>query len=146
LIRIRARYSLAMTYTMRGLHAAAIQHYEEALKLFVNIENDEELANVYQGLCYANWRWGKLIDAHQAGSNALRLYEKGASHNQGGEGNMHNLLGKICMQLGDYKEASDHYTEALAIATALNYLKMVTINCIALAELRLAEERLEEAK
>lgn len=59
---------------------------------------------------------------------------------------MHNLLGRICFQLGEYREATDHYMEALSIATIDNHQMMKMVNFSALADLRLAENRLDEAK
>src|SRR5437764_14089629 len=56
------------------------------------------------------------------------------------------MLGYIYLKLGDYRAASDHYTEALSLAASLNGHKMIMINCASLAEVRLAEGRLEEAK
>ena len=48
--RIRAHYSLALTYNMRGLFPTALEHYEKALHLFLYEDNDEEHANIYHGL------------------------------------------------------------------------------------------------
>ena len=62
------------------------------------------------------------------------------------EGVTHNLLGHISTQLGDYRQASDHFTEALAVATSGESTRMIMVNCAALANLRLTEGRLEEAK
>lgn len=142
--QIRARYSLAMTYSKRGFYSTAIHHYEEALLLFLYIKNDEELAHIYHGLCDTLRRWEKLVDAKLAGENALLLYEKLADRHR--EGQMHNLLGHICQGLGDYTEASSHYTEAMTIANSSGCLRMVMANYTALADLCLTEGCLEEAK
>ena len=141
--KLKARYGLAMTYLMRGLHAAAIQHYELALGL-CPIDNDEEMGNIYYGLCQAYVGSGNLINAKLAGEKALELHERCADRHL--EGLDHNMLGHIYLKLGDYRAASDHYTEALSLAASLNGHKMIMINCASLAEVRLAEGRLEEAK
>jgi tetratricopeptide (TPR) repeat protein len=59
---------------------------------------------------------------------------------------MHNVLGRIRFLLNDFQKAADHYTESLAIATTYQGSTLVMINCAGLAELRLAEGRLEEAR
>lgn len=142
--KLKARYGLAMTYLMRGLHTVAIQHYELALGLCLYIDNDEEIGNIYYGLCQAYVGLGNLVNAQLAGEKALALYER--STNRHLEGLAHNMLGHIYLKLGDYRAASDHYTEALSLAASLNGHKMIMINCASLAEVRLAEGRVEEAK
>jgi len=141
--KLKARYGLAMTYLMRGLHAAAIQHYELALGL-CPIDDDEEMGHIYYGLCQAYVGSGNLTNAQLAGEKALKLYEQCADRYL--EGLAHNMLGYIYLKLGDYRAASDHYTEALSLAASHNGHKMVMINCASLAEVRLAEGRLEEAR
>src|ERR1051326_626237 len=144
LVQVKARYGLAMTHVMRGLHAAAIQHYDLALKLCLYIDDDEIMGNIYYGLSDAYRRSGNLIEAQLAGEKALELYERGGDQHR--EGITHNLLGHISTQLGDYRQASDHFTEALAVATSSESMKMIMVNCAALANLRLVEGRLDEAK
>jgi tetratricopeptide (TPR) repeat protein len=129
---------------MRGLYPAAIQHYEEALRLFLYVDNDDELAHIYYGVCDTYRKAGQLREAQLAGEKALHLYERTENHPL--EGRMHNQLGKIAFLLGHFKKAADHYTEALAIAVSSGGVQMAMLNCAALAELRLAESRLEEAK
>ena len=138
--KLKARYGLAMTYLMRGLYAAAIQHYELALGLCLYIDDDEEIGNIYYGLCQTYLRSGNLINAQLAAVKALELYERCADRHM--EGLAHNMLGYIYLQLGDYREASDHYTEALSIAASQSNAKMVMINCASLADVRLTEGRL----
>ena len=62
------------------------------------------------------------------------------------EGRIHNVLGRICYQLREYREATDHYMESLSIATLENSQNTKMVNFAALADLRLAENRLEEAQ
>ncbi len=144
LTQIKARYGLAMTCVMRGLYPAAIQHYELAIDLCDHIDDDVEIGNIYCGLCEAYRRAGNFIKAQLAGEKALTLFEgSGDIYRQG---LMHNYLGRISLQLGDYRAASDHYTEALALAISDRSDRMMMVNCAALADLRLVEERLEEAR
>jgi len=144
LVRVRAHYSLAMSYMMRGLYDAAIQQYHEAVHHFLYIDDDEELGNIYYGLSDTYRLLGKLEDAQLAGERALQLYEKAGKFVR--EGVTHNLLGHIALENKNYRVASDHFTQALAIGNAHSGSMMAMMNCAALAEVRLAEGRLDEAK
>jgi len=143
-IRIKARYSLGMTCIERGLYNAAIRHYEDALRLCRHYENEEELAHIYHGLCAAYRHVGDFSRATVAGQEALRLYGQQSKREM--EARVHQLMGRISFLLGDFREASDHYTESLAIATGYNGPTMAMLNCVALADVRMAEGRLEEAR
>jgi tetratricopeptide (TPR) repeat protein len=143
-VRIKARYSLGMTCIVSGFYALAIQHYEEALRLCKNDPDHEDLPHIYYGLCDANRHLGKFEAAYTYGVKALELYEKRGMRIM--EGRMHNVLGRICYQLREYHEATDHYMESLSIATLDNNQNMKMVNFSALADLRLAENRLEEAQ
>ena len=144
IVRVKAHYSLAMSFMMRGLYSTAIQQYHDALHHFLYIDNDEELGKIHYGLSYTYRPLGKLEDARLAGERALELYVKAANH--GMEGVTHSLLGRIALENKDYRVASDHYTEALAISNAYAGTTMAMLNCTALADVRLAEGRLDEAK
>jgi tetratricopeptide (TPR) repeat protein len=143
-VRIKARYSLGMTCIVSGFYALAIQHYEEALRLCKNDPDHEDLPHIYYGLCDANRHLGKFEAAYTYGVKALELYEKRGMRIM--EGRMHNVLGRICYQLREYHEATDHYMESLSIATLDNNQNMKMVNFSALADLRLSENRLEEAQ
>src|SRR5713101_7218414 len=143
-VRIKARYSLGMTCIMSGFYAMAIQHYEEALCLCKNIPDHEDLPEIYYGLCDANRLLGKFDRSYTFGVKALELYEKRGMRIM--EGRMQNVLGRICYQIREYDEAADHYLESLSIATLDNNQKMKMVNFTALADLRLAENRQEEAQ
>jgi tetratricopeptide (TPR) repeat protein len=142
-VRIKARYSLGMTCIMSGFYALAIQHYEEALRLCKFDPEHEDLPHIYYGLCDANRHMGKFEVAYKYGVMALELYEKRGMRSM--EGRMHNVLGRIGYQLREYNEATDHYMESLSIATLDNSQSIKMENFVALADLRLAENRLEEA-
>ena len=143
-VRIKARYSLGMTYIASGFYALAIQHYEEALRLCKDDPNHEDLPDMYYGLCDAYRHLGKFEIAYTYGVKALELYEKRGKRSM--EGRIHNVLGRICYQMREYREATDHYMECLSIATLENNQVMKMVNFTALADLRLAEYRLEEAQ
>lgn len=144
LTRVRAHYSLGMTYMMRGLYPTAIQQYNEAVQHFLHIEDDEELGNIYYGLSQTNLNMGKLEEARFAGKRALDLYKQAGQVNM--EGTTHNLLGHIALKNQDFQTASDHFTQALAISKTHTGPMRTMMNCAALAEVRLAENRLDEAK
>jgi tetratricopeptide (TPR) repeat protein len=144
MIRVKAHYSLAMALMMRGLYQAAIQQYNEAVHHFLYIEDDEELGNIYYGLAATYQQMGKLEEARFAGERALELYTRAGKFNR--EGITHNLLGHIALDARDYRVASDHFTQALAISKTHTGPMRAMMNCAALAEVRLAEDRLDEAK
>ena len=143
-VRIKARYSLGMTCSISGFYAMAIQHYEEALRLCQNNPDQEDLPEIYYGLCDANRLLGKFESAYTFGVKALELYEKRGMRTM--EARAQNMLGRICYQIRQYDEAADHYLESLSIATLDNNQKMKMVNFTALADLRLAENRQEEAQ
>jgi len=142
--RIRAHYSLALTYNMRSLFPTALQHYEKALHLFLYEDNDEELANIYYGLCDTYRKMGQLREAQLAGEKALKLYER--TSNRSLEGRMRNQLGSVALLQDRFMEAGVYFTEALAIAASMDSFQMVMVNCIALAKLRMAEGQVAEAR
>ncbi len=144
LIRVKAHYSLAMAYMMRGLYPAAIQQYNEAVHYFPHIEEDEELGNIYYGLSQTHLYMGELEEAQLAGERALELYKQAGQFNM--EGTTHNLLGHIALENKNFQAASDHFTQALAISKTHAGPMRTMMNCAAIAEVRLAENRLDEAK
>ena len=143
-VRIKARHSLGKICIMSGFYVMAIQHYEEALQLCKTNPEHEDLPEIYYGLCDANRLLGKFESAYTYGIKALELYEKRGMRTL--EGRVQNVLGRICYQMREYNEAADHYLESLSIATLDDNQKTKLVNFIALADLRLAEDRLEEAQ
>jgi tetratricopeptide (TPR) repeat protein len=59
---------------------------------------------------------------------------------------MYNLLARIAFHLGDYQAATELYLESLSLAVLEDRMSMKMLNFIALADVRLAENRLEEAQ
>ena len=143
-VRIKANYALGMTCIMNGCYAMAIQHYEEALRLCKNDLDLEDLPDTYYGLSDAYRLLGNFVRAYNYAKMALGLYERRGERRK--EERIRNLLGRICFQMGQYREATDHYMEALSIATLENSQTMQIINFTAMADVRLAENRLDEAK
>jgi tetratricopeptide (TPR) repeat protein len=143
-VRIKARHSLGMACILSGLYAMAIQHYEEALHLCKHYPEYENLPEIYYGLCEANRLLEKFDSAYTHGIKALELCEKRGMRDM--EGRIQYMLGQICYQMHDYNEAADHYLKSLSIATQSNNPQMRMGNFTALADLRLAEDSLEEAQ
>jgi tetratricopeptide (TPR) repeat protein len=143
-VRIKAHHSLGMICTLSGFYVMAIKHYEDALLLCKNIPEHEDLPEIYYGLCDANRLLGKFESAYTYGVKALELYDNKGMRNM--EGRIQNLLGRICYQMREYNESADRYLESLSIATLDNNQELKMVNFTALADLRLAEDRLEEAQ
>ena len=143
-VRIKALYSLGLSCMMSGFYVMAIKQYEEALQLCKNTPEHENFPDIYYGLCNANHLQGNYEDAYTYGIKALTLYEDRGIRDK--QGQVQNLLGRICYQIREYDEAAGHYLESLSIATQDDNQEIKLVNFTALADLRLAEERLVEAQ
>ena len=138
--------------TEQALRIEPVRHFPDLLMVEQSGHEDldgafkplEDVADIYYGLADAYRLSGKFEQAYIYGKMALRLYEKRSLRYW--EGRMHNVLGRICFQMGQSQDAGDHYMEALSAATLDNTPGMMMLNFAALADLRLAEGRLEEAK
>jgi len=163
-VQIKAQCALGRTGIVNGLYAVAQQHYENALSLCKNDPDNEDLPDIYYGLCEAHRLLGNFERAYTYGKMALALYEtrnvtlsrsniilsasEEASEGPGrrNEGYIQNLLGRICLQMGKYSEANNHYRKGLSVAATNNDQAMKMVNFTALADLYLAQNRLDEAK
>ena len=147
-IRIKALYSLAMTCIIAGLYALAIQHYQEALKVCAKEKLQEQLkrdiADIHYGLADVYRLTGDFGRARTYGLMALQMYED--LHDRYLMCRMYNLLGRIAFNLGEHQVAAEHIMESLSLATLENEVGMKMINFIAMADIRLAEMRLDEAQ
>lgn len=143
-VRIRARYGLGTAYTQTGFYAVALTHYGDALRLCGEGSEHSELPHIYYGLCDAHRHVGNFELAFDYGKKALQLYI--ARSDKAMEGRMRNLLGRICYQMRDFHDASYYYTEALALAMSVSSPALIMNNFTALADVRLAEGLLEEAR
>ena len=142
---VKACYGMATAQVMRGMYADALQGYNDAIKHSFSLEDNEERGNIYYGLAYLYRRMGNQVDARLAAKEALKFFQRSMSDDsQFMLVVTHNLLGKIALLLGDSREAMDHYALALAMGTKAD-TKMYVLNCSGLAELRVAEERFDEA-
>ena len=142
---VKACYGMATAQLMRGQYTDALQGYTDAVKHSFSLEDDEERGNIYYGLAYLSRRMGNLVDARLAALDALKFYQRSMSdHSELMVGTTHNLLGKIALSMGDYEEAKDHYTLALAMGRKSS-TTMYVLNCSGLAEVRMAEKRFDEA-
>ncbi len=143
-LRIEARYNLAMTYVMRGSYSVAIQHYNDALRLCRHFELNEALPNIYYGLSEAYRCMGNFTKAHEFGREALRIYQERGDEPL--QGRMYAILGRISLLLGDYDAAANYYHTSCALAVSNNRPKMIMLNYASLAEVYVAQERMDEAK
>ncbi|GAC1424422.1 MAG: hypothetical protein PVS3B3_04070 [Ktedonobacteraceae bacterium] len=143
-IRIEARYNLAMTYIMRGSYVVAIQHYDEALRLCRHYELNEALPAIYYGLSEAYRCLGNFTKAHEAGREALRIYQERGDEPL--QSRIYTMLGRISLLLGDYDAALNYYTRSYTLAVSNTRYKMVMISCTALAEVYAEQGRMSEAK
>jgi tetratricopeptide (TPR) repeat protein len=143
-VRIRARYGLGTAYTQTGFYAVALTHYKDALNLCGEDSGHTSLPDIYYGFCDTYRRLGNFDDAIKYGKKALQIYvDLNVKHM---EGRIRALLGRISFQQRDYQAASYYLTEALALATATNRPGVIITNLTALADVRLAEGLLDEAR
>jgi tetratricopeptide (TPR) repeat protein len=126
------------------LKTACVQHHEEALRLCRHYGKDEYLPDILYGLCEAYRLSKDYVKAYTTGQEALRLYQDRMDQKM--EARMHNNLGHLCRLLGNYNEAAEHLTDSLAIAASFQESTIAMLDCAALAELRLAQGRLPDAK
>ncbi len=143
-IRIEARYSLAMTYVMRGSYAVAIRHYDDALRLCRHYELNEALPNIYYGLSEAYRCLGNFPQAHEAARKALHLYQERGDEPL--QARIYVILGRISLLLGDYEATVNYYTLSYTLAVSNNKQKIMMVSCTALAEAYAEQGDMQEAK
>lgn len=147
-LRIKALCGLAVTCIMAGLHAVAVQHYQEALKVCAKEKLEQQLksdlADIHHGLAEAYRQLGEFERARTHGRMALQMYED--LTNRYLVCRMYNVLGRIAFQLGDHQGAAELFMESLSLAALEEKIGMQMLNFIAMADVRLAENRLDEAR
>lgn len=143
-LRMQANYAMGISYYKRGLYAAALQHYEEALRLSLETGNDEQLANIYASLCDTYRLAGQLESARQAGEKALERYQRDG--NRDAEERVYRLLGQVAFLQGDSQQAGQHFTRALTLATSMHNPPMAMLDCKALTRLAIAQGNFSEAR
>lgn len=142
-LRLRALLGLALVHTLTGYHSSAIKYYTEALRVCGEDSRCEQLPDIYYGLCDAYRHQGQFERALDYGEKALKLYmERG---NKQLECQVRSILGRVYYQMRDFASSNSYYTESLALAMSVGSETMTLNNYTALADLRLAEERPEEA-
>ncbi len=143
-LRIEARYSLAMTYVMRGSYAVALQHYEDALRLCRHYELHEALPDIYYGMSEAYRCSGNFTKAHEVGHEALRIYQERGDELL--QSRIYILLGRISLLLGDYDATLNYYSASYRLAVSNTNHKMIMISCTALGEVYAELGNIDEAR
>lgn len=146
-LRIKALSGQAMTCIIAGLNAVAIQHYQEALKVCakekLQMELKRDIADIHYGLAEAYRLTGDFLNARTHGRMALQMYEDLPDRYY--VCRVYNVLGRIAYQLGEHQSAAELYMESLSLAVLEDKVGMKMLNFIAMADVRLAENRLDEA-
>lgn len=143
-VQIQALLGFAMTCIPLGLFPSAIEYYEKAVQVSTKEKLTDDLSHIYYGLADAHRQAGHFGEGYRYGKMALKMYQEKGNHYH--ECRMLNLLGRIALHLGDYHASADYYTDSLSIATVDNYAGMQLINFVAMGDLRLDENRFEEAR
>jgi tetratricopeptide (TPR) repeat protein len=147
-VRIKALRGQAMICIASGLNAVAIQHYQEALKVCakekLQLELKRDIADIHYGLADAYRQSGDFGRARTHGRMALQMYED--LPDRYFVCRVYNLLGRIAFQLGEHQVAAEYIMESLSLAVLEDKVGMKMINFVAMADVRLAEQRLDEAQ
>jgi tetratricopeptide (TPR) repeat protein len=147
-VRIKALRGQAMICIASGLNAVAIQHYQEALKVCakekLQLELKRDIADIHYGLADAYRQSGDFGRARTHGRMALQMYED--LPDRYFVCRVYNMLGRIAFQLGEHQVAAEHIMESLSLAVLEDKVGMKMINFVAMADVRLAEKRLDEAQ
>ena len=144
MVRMQARYSLGMVSLLKGQPQVALQSFTETLKLCQHYQEKVMPARVYHGLCEAYQAIGAHDQAYEAGQTSLTLYLQHSDPQK--SASLYQALGQICFRLEKYREAREHYTQALQVAQEMQDALLLTTNHALLAELCLLERRLVEAR
>ncbi len=143
-VQIQALLGVAMTCIPLGLFPSAIEYYEKAVQVSAKEKLTDDLPHIYYGLADAHRLAGHFGEGYRYGKMALKMYQENGNHYY--ECRMLNLLGRIAYHLGDYRASADYYMDSLSIATVGNHVGMQLINFVAMGDLRLEENRFEEAR
>ncbi len=141
--RIRALLGLGRCHLETGHLAYALEYYQQALRLCQNDTRQPHLPQIYDGLSQTYCHLGHLDCALDYGKQALRLSVECADNQA--LCRIRRLLGDIRRRMGNLEAASESYTEALALAMSMESIEARVTCLIALAELRVQENRPEDA-
>lgn len=143
-LRVEARYNMAKSYLARDSYRAAIQHYDDALRLCRHYKLPRLVPAIYRDLSEAYERLGEFKKAQESAHEALRLYQE--NNNDAARGYVYHTLGHVHFLLGEYAAASSYYTQSLALTKDSIDSQLVARNYTALAEVALQEQHIDEAK
>lgn len=141
--RIRALLGLGLSHLETGYPTNALEYYQQALRLCNNDTRQPYLPHIYYGLSDTYCQLEHFDRALEYGKKALQLYtERGEKHYIC---RIRSLLGHMYRQVGNLQTANEFYTEALALAMSTESIGAIFTCLTALAELRLQENRPEDA-
>ncbi len=143
-VRIKARLGLGTAYTQTGFYNVALNHYEDALRLCGDDPVHLDLPDIEYGLADAHRHLGNFEQALENGQKALKIYA--ARGDKAFEGRIRNLLGRIYYQMREFQIASNYFTEAFTLAVSAQRPGVIVANLTALADVRLEEGMLDEAR
>jgi len=143
-LRIEVRYQLALTYLARKSYTAALQNYEDALRLCRHYKLNKTVSTIYRDMSEAYEGLGEFGNAQEAAIAALHLFrENGDTFAQV---NILHLLGRLSFSLDHYSASEDYYTQSLTLGVSNDVQDLVVCNHVALAELFLKKGDIDGAK
>lgn len=104
---------------------AAIEVYKEALQVFQDLSDEQNVGNAYSGLGTAEGRQGNLTIASEHLITALEIYEK--LQDEQGIGGIYLKLGVINVMLRNYEQGIEHYEKALTYALRTDTFNVITL-------------------
>lgn len=140
---ISVAVGLGLAQTLTGSFSRAIDSYMKALKICGEDARCEQLPDISYGLCDAYRHQGQCERALEYGKKVLQFStERGKKQL---ECQVRHMLGRVYAQMGDFAASNSCYTESLILAVSVGSETMTLNTYTALADLRLAEEKPEEA-
>jgi len=107
-------------YESLGSYDKAVDHYLEALRLFEEIDNQEEIANISLNIGHVNGQMDNLEQTLEYYSRAMEIY-KSIDYDLG-IAIASNNLADFLKTIGNYEEAHKSYLNALTIYSEYNKL------------------------
>ncbi|MDJ0600090.1 MAG: tetratricopeptide repeat protein [Crocosphaera sp.] len=105
--------SLGNAYQSLGQYQQAIQHHQQSLAIFIEIENRNGEESSYGNLGNAYFSLGKYQEAIEYYQQSLAITTEIGDRN--GEANSYIGLGNAYFSLGQYQQAIEDYNKSLAI-------------------------------
>jgi len=139
----RALRHLSNVYLQMGLFKEGIEQAKEASEIYERLGDTVEQAWCLGGLAQLLHGDGQLDDAEEVAFRAIdHLREKGKEYRVC---TCHRILGIIYHSKGDTKKAVHHLVVALEIATAFNWLNLLSWTRLSMARLSSDEGRIDDA-